>query len=84
MEITNEYNKLCQKIYELRRSYYMERGIEPNTVNLGYDEFYTLKTGNQLLIENTPRENTGDYIVFGMKIKRVAEDSYLSVGYMLE
>jgi hypothetical protein len=84
MEIVNEYDKLCQKIWELRKAFYMQnKGIEPNTVNVGYDEFYTLKNGNHLIVGNM-ENNTEEYMVFGMKINRVVEDNYLSVGHMIE
>jgi hypothetical protein len=80
----NEYDTLCQKIYELRASFYSNHGIKPNSVNIGHDEFYTLRNGNRFLIENGNKNIDEDNTVFGMKLNRVIKDNYLSVGLMIE
>lgn len=83
MEMMKNYDELCDKIHKLRVGFYRGYNLEPNVVNLGYDEFYALKNGHRYMVENLPKEN-GDYTIFGMKIKIVKEDSYLAVGFTIE
>jgi hypothetical protein len=84
MEIVEEYDKLCQRIHELRIQFYREYGIKPNNVNVGHEGMYILKNGNRFLVENGTKDNDEGYTIFGMKLKHITEDNYVSVGFVIE
>jgi hypothetical protein len=84
MEIVNEYDKLCQKIWELRNTFYKQYHVKSNIVNVGYDELYVLKNGNQFLVENGTTIESKDFTIFGMKLNHSIQDNYLSVGFVIE
>lgn len=74
-----DYNKVMQRIYDLKNSFTHDNGKYPTTVMLGYEEYYLCANYDRYYYRPERAEVEE---IMGMKVERIGVGNYLAVGFL--
>ena len=79
----NTYNRILKlrNNYRISKPHVKESDM---TVYIGHDEFYEILKDATCVLGDCKQINNDTFTLFGMKVVRVLEDSYLAIGETLK